>query len=81
MILAETVGALALLAGFATRFNAAAIARVMVGAILLWHLPNGFYMNWGGSQKGEGVEFFSWPWRSRCPWSSRGRAPMPSTVW
>ncbi len=58
VILAETLGAAALLAGFATRFNAAAIAAVMVGAILLWHLPNGFYQNWDGSQKGEGFEFF-----------------------
>jgi putative oxidoreductase len=58
VILAETAGAAALLAGFATRFNAAAIAIVMMGAVLLWHLPNGFYMNWGGSQKGEGIEFF-----------------------
>jgi putative oxidoreductase len=22
------------------------------------HLPNGFFMNWSGQQKGEGVEFF-----------------------
>jgi putative oxidoreductase len=48
----------ALLAGLGTRFAAAAIALVMAGAIVLWHLPNGFYMNWGGTQKGEGVEFF-----------------------
>jgi putative oxidoreductase len=58
VILAETLGAAALFTGFATRFNAAAIALVMAGAIALWHLPNGFYMNWGGTQKGEGVEFF-----------------------
>jgi len=58
VILAETVGAAALFAGAATRFAAAGIALVMIGAIFLWHLPNGFYMNWGGSQKGEGIEFF-----------------------
>jgi putative oxidoreductase len=58
VILAETLGAAALFAGFATRFNAAAIALVMLGAVVLWHLPNGFYMNWGGTQKGEGIEFF-----------------------
>jgi putative oxidoreductase len=58
VILAETIGALALFAGVGTRFAAAAIALVMLGAIALWHLPNGFYMNWAGSQKGEGVEFF-----------------------
>ncbi len=29
----------------------------MLGAILIVHLPNGFWMNWTGGQKGEGFEF------------------------
>jgi putative oxidoreductase len=28
-----------------------------VGAIFMVHLPNGFFMNWYGNQKGEGFEF------------------------
>jgi putative oxidoreductase len=30
----------------------------MAVAVFTVHLPNGFFMNWGGSQKGEGIEFF-----------------------
>jgi len=29
----------------------------MIGAIFMVHLPNGFFMNWMGTQKGEGFEY------------------------
>ena len=29
----------------------------MVVAIFMVHLPNGFFMNWVGNQKGEGFEY------------------------
>ncbi|HEU4523009.1 MAG TPA: DoxX family protein [Thermoanaerobaculia bacterium] len=57
-ILAETVGAAALLAGAGTRIAALGISANMVGATLLVHLPNGFFINWFGNQKGEGIEYF-----------------------
>ncbi|MEO8616501.1 MAG: DoxX family protein [Luteolibacter sp.] len=56
-ILAESVGAIALLAGLGTRLAAAAIATNMVVAVLTSHLGNGFFMNWFGNQKGEGFEY------------------------
>jgi putative oxidoreductase len=57
VILSDSLGAIALLAGLGTRIAAAGTIATMVGAILLWHLPNGFFMNWGGTQAGEGFEF------------------------
>jgi len=57
VILAESFGSLGLLAGFLTRFCAFGIGCVMLGAIFMVHLPNGFFMNWGGNQAGEGFEY------------------------
>lgn len=48
VILSESVGSLALILGFATRFSAAACAVIMLGAIFLVHWPNGFSMGNGG---------------------------------
>ena len=57
VILIETLGAALLIIGFAGRINAALMAIVMAGAFFVDHLPNGFFMNWFGSNKGEGYEF------------------------
>lgn len=57
-ILAETVGGLALLVGFATRLAAAAVGVVFLTAVILVHARHGFFINWFGNQKGEGVEYF-----------------------
>jgi len=57
IICAQFFGALGLLVGLLTRIAALGIAGVMVGAIFMVHLPNGFFMNWMGTQKGEGFEF------------------------
>jgi putative oxidoreductase len=56
-IMAESVGAVALIAGFLTRIAALGIGTNMVVAIVMVHLPNGFFMNWAGTQKGEGFEY------------------------
>ncbi|MBA3850001.1 MAG: hypothetical protein C0502_08400 [Opitutus sp.] len=56
-ILAESVGGLMLLAGVGTRAAALGVGAVMLVAATQ-HWPNGFFMNWFGQQKGEGVEFF-----------------------
>jgi putative oxidoreductase len=57
VIALETVGALALMAGFFGRLMALGHAAIMLSAVLLIHLENGFYMNWDGAQAGAGIEF------------------------
>jgi putative oxidoreductase len=55
-ILAESVGGLMLIAGFGTRVAALGLGGVMLVAATQ-HWSNGFFMNWTGAQKGEGIEF------------------------
>jgi len=57
VILAEFFGSLSLITGFLGRVGAFGVLCVMLGAISLVHLPNGFFMNWYGNQKGEGIEY------------------------
>jgi putative oxidoreductase len=57
IIIGESLGSLGLLMGFLTRFSAASIGVIMLGAITMVHLPNGFFMNWFGKQAGEGYEY------------------------
>lgn len=57
VIIGESFGSLGLLIGLLTRFTAASMALIMVGAIGLVHWPNGFFMNWSGKQGGEGFEY------------------------
>ena len=57
IIIGESFGSLALLAGLLTRFTAASLAIIMLGAITMVHLPHGFFMNWFGQQQGEGYEY------------------------
>jgi putative oxidoreductase len=57
IILLESVGAAALVAGVAGRAMAAGMAAIMVGAVATVHFAHGFFMNWGGTQAGEGFEY------------------------
>ena len=57
IIMGESFGSLGLIVGFLTRFSAASIGVIMLGAITLVHWPNGFFMNWFGKQAGEGYEY------------------------
>ncbi len=57
VIASEFLGSLGLILGVATRFCAFGTFAVMVGAIFMVHLPNGFFMNWFGQQAGEGFEY------------------------
>ena len=56
-IAAEFFGGLGLILGFLTRIAALGIAANMAVAIATVHRAVGFFMNWNGTQKGEGFEF------------------------
>ena len=58
-ILAEFVGSILLITGALTRLAALAITTDMLVAAFITHAAaNGFFMNWLGNQKGEGIEYF-----------------------
>src|ERR1700740_843955 len=56
-IAAEFFGGVGLILGFLTRIAAFGIAVNMVVAVWMVHSSFGFFMNWDGTQKGEGFEF------------------------
>ena len=53
----EFFGGLGLVLGFLSRFSAASIIVIMIGAIAMVHGKFGFFMNWMGQQGGEGFEY------------------------
>jgi putative oxidoreductase len=56
-IAAEFLGGLGLLVGLFTRVAAFGIFCNMLVAVAMVHHQFGFFMNWAGTQKGEGFEF------------------------
>ncbi len=55
-VLTEFLAPVALVFGFFTRIAALALGvNFLVVLTVLW--PNGFFMNWFGNQKGEGIEY------------------------
>lgn len=57
-IVAEFFGGLGLITGTLSRVSAFGVGTTLAVAMVKVHLANGFFMNWFGSQKGEGIEFF-----------------------
>lgn len=57
-IIAEFFGALAVIVGFLTPIAAFGIGVTMLVAAITVHRPHGFFMNWFGTQTGEGYEYF-----------------------
>jgi len=53
----EFFGGLGLVFGFLSRFSAASIILIMLGAVATVHGKFGFFMNWAGTQAGEGFEY------------------------
>ena len=56
-IAAEFLGPLGLAVGLLTRVAAFGIVCVMLVAIIMVHGRHGFFMNWFGTQPGEGIEY------------------------
>ncbi len=59
VIMAESVGSVSLIIGLMSRFCALSIGIIMTGAIWMFHLNHGFFMNWKGELEkgGEGYEY------------------------
>lgn len=54
----EFLGSLGLIFGFLTRLSAFGISMVMLGAIFMVHLKNGFFLNWFcAPNMGHGIEY------------------------
>src|SRR5260221_8516617 len=58
VILIETIASLFVFFGFATRIAAFGILVNFLGVVFKVHAANGYFMNWAGRQKGEGIEYF-----------------------
>jgi putative oxidoreductase len=56
-IFAEFFGGIGLILGLLGRIAAFGITVNMCVAVVMVHIPNGFFMNWYGNQKGEGFEY------------------------
>ena len=56
-VLAESIGSVGLIVGFCTRVCAFGIGTTIAVAALMVHVQNGFFMNWFGTQAGEGFEY------------------------
>ena len=53
----EFFGGAGLVFGFLSRFSAASLIIIMLGAVATVHGQFGFFMNWAGNQAGEGFEY------------------------
>jgi putative oxidoreductase len=58
VIFLEFIGAIALIAGIATRLIAISYIALAIGIVFTSHIQNGFFINWFGNQPGEGYEYF-----------------------
>ena len=81
IILAESVGAAALVLGAGTRLAALGITAVMIGAVVTTHLPVGFFMNWAGAQRGEGFEYHLLALALALPLLVRGGGALALDGW
>jgi len=71
-IAAEFFGGLGLLFGLLTRVAAFGVFCNMLVAVAMVHHQFGFFMNWAGTQKGEGFEFHLLSLAATVFWMIRG---------
>ena len=57
VVVMEVLGSVGLIAGAFSRIWALGLIAVMTGAILTTNMQNGLFMNWYGTQNGEGYEY------------------------
>jgi len=57
VIIGQSFGSIALISGFLGRIAAGGLFIIFSGALIA-HLPDGWTLNWFGTKKGEGVEYF-----------------------
>ena len=57
IIIRQSFGSIALISGFLRRIAAGGLFIIFTGALIV-HLPDGWTLNWFGSKKGEGIEYF-----------------------
>ncbi|MGI9558902.1 MAG: DoxX family protein [Thermodesulfobacteriota bacterium] len=58
VIAGESVGAVSLIIGFMSRFCALSMGIIMIGAVHMFHLRHGFFMNWKKDlDAGQGYEY------------------------
>ncbi len=57
VIVSDFFGSLALAIGLVGRIAAFGTTMVMLGAMVMVHGQNGFFLNWNGDQAGEGIQF------------------------
>jgi putative oxidoreductase len=57
IIIGQSFGSIALIFGFLGRIAAGGLFMMFAGALMV-HLPDGWTLNWFGSKKGEGIEYF-----------------------
>src|SRR5207245_11726761 len=72
----EFFGGLGLVGGFLSRFSAASIIIIMLGAVATVHGKFGFFMNWAGNQAGEGFEYRLLAIAAWLPLVLAGHAPV-----
>jgi len=58
IIIGQSFGSIALLSGFLGRIAVGGLFIIFTGALIV-HLPDEWTLNWFGSKKGEGIEYFA----------------------